>query len=479
MKKFDLNIEKILENWEVYHAIRELIANALDEQLLTGSKDVEILKSGNVWVIKDYGRGLKYIHFTQNENHEKLSNTSVIGKFGIGLKDALATFDRNGIKVKAKSKYSQITIEKSEKQGFNDLITLHAIIEEPTDPHFIGTEFELVGVTDQDIDNAKKLFLIFSGERIIESTKQGQLIEKKGAFGNIYINGVKVAEEENFLFSYNITVLNAAIKKALNRERTNVGRTAYTDAVKKILLASASKEAAELLAKDLTNINMGTAHDELTWIDVQEHSVKILNQQGKYLFVTAFEAMEYPDMIDQAKHSGHEVITIPENLKYKIKGSLDLSGNSIVDIDQFVSNFNDSFEYTFVDEAQLSQSERRIYANTPKIIELFGGLPRQVKAILISSTMRKDLFINVETLGVWDPQTSSIVISKSTLTSLSDYSGILIHELIHAKTGEDDVTRAFESSLTKSIGSLCEQILNNTQPTEEAKKTWIQRLIGN
>jgi len=24
-KKFDLNIEKILENWEVYHAIREVI----------------------------------------------------------------------------------------------------------------------------------------------------------------------------------------------------------------------------------------------------------------------------------------------------------------------------------------------------------------------------------------------------------------------------------------------------------------------
>jgi len=31
MKKFDLNIEKVLEDWEIYHAIREVIANALDE----------------------------------------------------------------------------------------------------------------------------------------------------------------------------------------------------------------------------------------------------------------------------------------------------------------------------------------------------------------------------------------------------------------------------------------------------------------
>ena len=33
VKEFDLNIEKILENWENYHAIREIIANALDEQV--------------------------------------------------------------------------------------------------------------------------------------------------------------------------------------------------------------------------------------------------------------------------------------------------------------------------------------------------------------------------------------------------------------------------------------------------------------
>jgi hypothetical protein len=39
---FDLNIEEVLEHWEIEHGIRELIANALDEQLLTSSADVEI-----------------------------------------------------------------------------------------------------------------------------------------------------------------------------------------------------------------------------------------------------------------------------------------------------------------------------------------------------------------------------------------------------------------------------------------------------
>ena len=46
MKQFDLNIEKILENWEPHHAIREIIANALDEQIITNTKDIEIFKEG-------------------------------------------------------------------------------------------------------------------------------------------------------------------------------------------------------------------------------------------------------------------------------------------------------------------------------------------------------------------------------------------------------------------------------------------------
>ncbi len=460
MKKFDLNIEKILENWETSHAIRELIANALDEQLLTKTNEVEIFKNGISWVIRDYGRGLQYTHLTQNENHEKLNSTSVIGKFGIGLKDALATFDRKKVKVIAKSKHSQISIAKSEKEGFKDIITLHAIIEDSINPNFIGTEFELIGATDKDIEDAKNLFLKFSGERIVETTKQGQVVEKKDKHGNIYINGVKVAEEENFLFSYNITVMNASIKKALNRERSNVGRSAYTESVKKILLASASKEVAEILAKDLTNINLGTAHDELTWIDVQEHSVKILNQQGKYLFITSFEAMQHPDMIDQARNSGHEILTIPENLKYKIQGSTDLSGNPIVDIGQFVSNYNESFDFTFIDSDNLNEKEKAIYKLTSKIIDLYGGQPKKVQSIKISSSMRKDFFADVETLGCWDEKSNSIVLSRKTLKSVVDYSGTLIHELIHAKTGQDDVTRAFESSLTETIGQLCEHILD-------------------
>lgn len=57
-KEFDLNIEKILENWEVYHAVREIIANALDEQALTGTAKIEILRmSQDVGISEILGGG--------------------------------------------------------------------------------------------------------------------------------------------------------------------------------------------------------------------------------------------------------------------------------------------------------------------------------------------------------------------------------------------------------------------------------------
>ncbi len=171
MKKFDLNIEKVLEDWEVYHAIRELIANALDEQALTNTKNIEIYRDQNSrWIVRDFGRGLKYENLTQNENEEKLKHPHLIGKFGVGLKSALGTFDRKGIKIQARSKYVDISFGMSKKHEFEDVITLHAYVSPAIEPDFVGTEFILEGCAGNDIDKAKNLFFKFSGEKILDTT---------------------------------------------------------------------------------------------------------------------------------------------------------------------------------------------------------------------------------------------------------------------------------------------------------------------
>ncbi len=459
-RKFDLNIEKILEDWEAYHAIREVIANAIDEQILTCTRDVQIFEdSVGKWHIRDFGRGLRYEHLTQKENEEKLRNPHVIGKFGIALKDALATFDRKGVRVEIRSKYGDITLGRSQKYDFEDVVTLHAYIAPPWDPTLIGTEFILDGVSDADIEKAKDLFLVFSGERRIEKTEYGEVLEKKGEQARIYINGVRVAEEDNFIFSYNITSLTQKIRKALNRERANVGRSAYSDRVKSILLACKSKEIADRLVDDLTNYVTGQMHDELTWIDVQEHAVKILNSLEKVVFLTPEELIRATDMVDEARSGGYRIVTITESLKSKVYGQKDAHGNTIRDLSQFYSEYSESFEFRFMEPDNLRNEERKVFDMTESIFRLVGGRPKRIREVKISETVRKEIGSFVGANGLWDAVNQRIIVKRSQLRSLQDYSGTLLHETAHARSGASDGSRDFEMELTALLGVIVSRVL--------------------
>ena len=469
VKAFDLNIEKILENWQVRHAVREIIANALDEQLLTHTRDVVISKDGDRWLIRDFGRGLRYSHLTQNENQEKLNAPGVIGRFGIGLKDALATFERNGVSCQIQSRYGKITTQQMSKQGFGDITTLHAVID---DPAFVGTLVTLNQLADEEVDAAKNMFLAFSGDGVLDTTKYGQIISHESASGKIFINGVLVAQEDNFLFSYNITHINTQLKKAINRERTHVGRSAYTETVKKILLASANADVANLLAEDMSGFSTGKMHDELGWIDVQEHAVTLLNKSGNIVFLTATESMLHPNIVDEARRNGTKIITIPDNLRSRLSNKVDDEGNPINDMTRYVQSYNESFRFEFIDARQLSADEQKVYSCKGKIIALYGGMPSAVADIKISQRLRPDILTDVETMGCWDPQSRAVVISRQCLSAVDTFAGVLIHELIHARTGFEDVSREFEYALTDAIGKLCQAAIAHTGGVATKNRPW-------
>lgn len=469
MKKFDLNIDRMLENWDAFHAVREIIANALDEQMLTDTQKIAIARDGDgLWRIRDFGRGLRHEHFTMNENQEKLEHPGLIGKFGVGLKDALATFDRLGIETRIRSKFCDVSFDRSEKHDFSDVITLHACISDPSDHAFVGTEFILKGCADEDIEKAKRLFLRFSGEETLERTQYGEVLRKAGKASYIYINGIRVAEEENFLFSYNITSLTAAIKKALNRERTNVGRTAYSDRVKSILLASSSEAVAKALVNDLGNFGNGTLHDEMKWTDVSVHASKITNASGNVLFLTNEEIMNAPRFVEEARANGRQIITIPSTVKDKLSGQVDTEGNAIQDLGNFVSEWNDSFEFKFVPPDMLAQAERLVFDMTGRIAGLVGGLPSQVQKVKISETMRPEKGGGFsEARGLWTG--TEIIVKRSELASAEGYAAVLLHEIAHARSGETDITMGFEQELTDLLGKVAKEALRKA-PADAARQ---------
>ena len=140
---------------------------------------------------------------------------------------------------------------------------MHAYISESKDKNFIGTDFIIENCSMEDIEKAKSQFVKFSDENLIETTPYGEVLNKSGEKANIYMNGVKVAVEGNFLFSYNVTSLTKKIRKEINRERTNIGRSAYSERVKTILLNCKSETVATKLSQDLEDSQNNITHDEL------------------------------------------------------------------------------------------------------------------------------------------------------------------------------------------------------------------------
>jgi hypothetical protein len=299
---------------------------------------------------------------------------------------------------------------------------------------------------------AKSFFLKFSGETVIEQTRVGRILERKGAASRIYVAGLLVAEEENFAFSYDITNLTEAMKKALNRERTNVGRTAYSERVKAMLLQTESQMVAKILADQLMALEHGTGSDEVRWKDVAVHACKILSASGSYLFVTASQLMDNASAVNHARDDGLKIVTVPDNIHAEVAGAKGIDGAPIRDISVYQAEWNNSFKFDWVLLEQMTQAERRVFSQASAIVDLVGGLPKHVKAIRISKTMRQDFVSGTDAVGLWDAGTSSIVIRRDQLHSLNLFAGTLLHELAHARSGHDDVTREFENELTELLG---------------------------
>lgn len=442
---FDLNIEQVLEHWEPEHALREIIANALDEQMLTTSKPIEVFEANGRWHIRDYGRGLQYIHFTQNENKEKLNSPFLIGKFGVGLKDALAVFYRKGINVEIHSRYAHVTLVMANKSGFN-IKTLHAAFSDPEDCNMIGTDFVITGITKSAVEKAKSMFLYFNrNARLLEKTRYGEVyLNQNSSVSSIYINGVQVATENNFLFTYNITNINSQIKKALNRERTNVGRTAYSDTVKNILRQCTSDNVLLPLVEDLKNVMRGTNRDESGWVDVASYAAKTLNRAGNVVFMTPEERSRLTNQqIEILKESGKKLIMVTDNVFSKI-------GTSVTTFDQVYQDYNTSFRYSFINYENLTYDEQKVFDTKDYVISFLRRYGYKTNIpIRISKTIKVDNH-GMATEGVHSD--GIIIIKRSVLSSEKRFLGVLIHEFAHYTSGFEDNSRDFENVLTDMLG---------------------------
>lgn len=456
MRLFDLNIETVLEHWDVEHGLREIIANALDECTLSGTAPIDISRDElGRWHIRDYGRGIKIDHFTLNENVEKIGADGVIGKFGVGLKDALATLDRHQAKVSIRSQHGTFNLTRASKHDFDRITTLH-ISQELGDPATCGTDVILTGVCNAAIEKAKAMFLCFREHRVLDATAFGQVIAAAPAGAEVFINGVWVNAEPTFLFSYNVTSLTDSMRKALNRERVNVGRSVYADRLRQTLKSSNAAAVLKPLASAYALKDQGDLPEELGWIDVAHKALNQLSETQRVVVVSHTEIKSRPELIEDIKGDGHQIISVTDRQKQRADQQADKGKAPFHTLDTWIQSRNDSFQYCFVDEDHLTEAESSVWQKRNQVLRLVGLNRSRTPRILVSETLHasKD-----ETDGVWDSNLRAIIVKRTQLRSIRAFAGTLLHELAHADTGEVDCTRSFENVLTQYLGCVSARAL--------------------
>jgi hypothetical protein len=276
------------------------------------------------------------------------------------------------------------------------------------------------------------------------------------------VRGLAVAEEDNFLFSYDITEVNTALRRALNRERTNVGRTAYTNRVQKLLLGCTGTAVVDPLVADLAAFDAGRMHDELAWTEVGVHACRKLNAREKVLFVTAAQLAQRSALIVHAQDDGCRLVVVPEVVHRRMEGLHDDDEQPPRTLDVYRDERARSFQYRFVEPAQLTPAEQTVYALAKPLLRQ-AGIPRlggTIRAVWISETMRLDETDN-ECVGVWEAGERWIIVRRDQLGDRASFAGTLLHEAAHATSGADDYSRAFEQALTSLLGRIAISALSS------------------
>ncbi|MEK9136441.1 MAG: hypothetical protein AAB393_04910 [Bacteroidota bacterium] len=89
-----------------------------------------------------------------------------------------------------------------------------------------------------------------------------------------------------------------------------------------------------------------------------------------------------------AKADGLQVVVVSEQQKQKAEAQAAAGGPELRTLDVYAREFNESFQYQFVDPSNLTDKERSIFALTPRILGLIDLSTTRAPKILVSVTMR-------------------------------------------------------------------------------------------
>lgn len=329
----DLNIgTQCLENWENHHAIRELIANALDEHIISKiTQPIAINHSRNKCEIIDYGSGITKSSFIIQSNSNKLSNEKLIGQFGFGMKDAIAVLCKNDIDVTIYTRDFIFTPSYTQRANTSD-ITLHItfINNNDYDDDEYGTKIVLNNIKKTDIEKAKDYFIDFTTIKF-DNIYSNTIMKFNDKSQYIFVNKFRVCKtKKNTYFSYNIKKTKD-VMKFFNRDRGEKDYASFRKIITIILKdidIYCDKYSTEQLRNEIKKILSNDNLLEFNQIDVIRNILSQLNESDDYIFIDEKDKqlVKKKNYVKKIKDSGREIIFIGSGILKKI--------NSIIKTDK-------------------------------------------------------------------------------------------------------------------------------------------------
>lgn len=249
----------------------------------------------------------------------------------------------------------------------------------------------------------------------IEKTQFGDILKKENNNADIYINGMKIGEDKNLVFSYNIKNISSKLKKSLNRERKYISRDAYREDIKTIIKESTKTEVLDIFEKQLRKTYSDNSYVEIKWNTVLIKISKYIINKYKsknVRFICNEDIVNNKELYDLlCKSKDVEIINVSE----KIKKDIDKYRKYIDEENLFIE---DSFviEEELLNKEDLNESQRNVLEESIKILNKIDLLKNdylpldniRISKIPIGNMMHEDYGIiiplnslmNIETCAV-------------------------------------------------------------------------------
>src|SRR5438094_8929998 len=98
----------------------------------------------------------------------------------------------------------------------------------------------------------------------------------------------------------------------------------------------------------------------MAWIEISQMALNLMNEQTLVAYVTEQELQSRPDILDNIRSDGYEVVVITEQQRTKLGAQALAGGPQVRTLEAYVEEYNTSFEYKFVRYESLSTEERSV-----------------------------------------------------------------------------------------------------------------------